>query len=403
MGRVAGTPQWQLIEVAAAFKAGEAANDAKQVSSATARNFRAATEYALWLRRFNSDPTWVSKGEQFAEKILKNKPQFTLEDSILQRKIAVLKKHKEVLAYCRKVIMPAFFGFFTALGKPPSGTQVQDAQKDVLKAIWSNQEEERIKKVQCKQEKGGLYDPVDLVTSADDLVTTEEVCLQADIAATSASLLPMKSVEEGGLVAEVTNISGTNTELENSAAQAPLQVEVEGAEDEDVHNLKSNNAANNTDGESKSLVMRDMPCDYTGPKEYTIWCMFGPLAPQDDQTESLTGPGETDGKPRHLTSRAAQRGAVQQKRSSMESSSDNLSDISGARDLSPPELHKNFTNSNYLNESLMEVKRMRTAIEKSQQQESLKQLYELEDDPEKKSLIKVQLMESYRALSSFQE
>ncbi|KAL1519931.1 hypothetical protein AB1Y20_023419 [Prymnesium parvum] len=113
MGRAAGTPQWQLIEVAAAFKAGEAANDAKQVSSATARNFMAATEYALWLRRFNTDPTWVSKGEQFAEKILKNKPQFTIEDSILQRKLGVLKKHKEVLAYCRKVIMPAFFGFFT--------------------------------------------------------------------------------------------------------------------------------------------------------------------------------------------------------------------------------------------------------------------------------------------------
>ncbi|KAL1503248.1 hypothetical protein AB1Y20_011304 [Prymnesium parvum] len=163
MGRVAGMPQWQLIEAATAFKAGEVANDAKQVSSATARNAVASTEYALWLRRFNMDPTWVSKGEQFMEKTVKNKPQFTLEDSILQRKMAVLKKHKEILAYCRKVVMPAFFSFFTLLGKPPSGSQVEDAEKHVLQAIWTTQEEERIKKLHSRQDKGASANIIDLL------------------------------------------------------------------------------------------------------------------------------------------------------------------------------------------------------------------------------------------------
>ena len=38
-----------------------------------------------------------------------------------------------------------------------------------------------------------------------------------------------------------------------------------------------------------------------------VWCKCGPLAPQDDQSASLIGPGETEGKPRSATSRAAQR------------------------------------------------------------------------------------------------
>ncbi|KAL1522500.1 hypothetical protein AB1Y20_017488 [Prymnesium parvum] len=171
MGRVAGTPQWQLIEAAAAFKAAEAANDAKQHNSFTARNSTAATEYALWLRRFNSDPTWVSQGEQFVEKPMKNKLLFTLEDSILQRKMVVLKKHKEILTYCRKVIMPAFFGFFTVLGKPADPLEAKcRMRRSMFSRLFgpSMSEEERIKKLDGKQDKGSSDEnPIDLATSAE--------------------------------------------------------------------------------------------------------------------------------------------------------------------------------------------------------------------------------------------
>ena len=119
MGRGAGKAQWQTIELLAAFKAGEAACDRAQVGSATVRGSKAAVEYAGHVRLLAKDAEMQQEGITFVERLVgKEKLKWDLEMSIMSRTGAdVLKKHKLIMAYIRKHIMPGYHAFYTKLDR----------------------------------------------------------------------------------------------------------------------------------------------------------------------------------------------------------------------------------------------------------------------------------------------
>ena len=106
MGRGSGKAQWQTIELAACFKAGEAVCDQTQYSSKAVRQGRIREEFAAWLRKLNSDQTWIDEGYQFQDKVVgKAKIQWDIQASCVNRTPQDLtKKHKDLAAYCRKHI-----------------------------------------------------------------------------------------------------------------------------------------------------------------------------------------------------------------------------------------------------------------------------------------------------------
>ena len=74
-----------------------------------------------------------------------------MDASIMGRTGAdVLKKHKQIIAHARKHIMPGYHAFFTRLGKPPSGTAIEDCHREVLNFHWDSLEEERLHKLSKK-------------------------------------------------------------------------------------------------------------------------------------------------------------------------------------------------------------------------------------------------------------
>ena len=147
MGRGAGKPQWQVIEVAAAFKAGEAALHAALQSS---KQTKAASEYATWLHTLNADVEWQRLGHTFTDKKAGKEKDilWNVEQSIWSRQDAILKKHREIVAFCHKYLMPAYHTFYAKLGKPPSsGAEVAAAELAVKVYCWKIMEEERVAKL----------------------------------------------------------------------------------------------------------------------------------------------------------------------------------------------------------------------------------------------------------------
>jgi len=449
MPRAGGVPQWQLIEVMAAFRGGEAANDAKQVSTAATRMAIAAQEYADHLNLLNVDPSWVNRGENFQEKTMRGgKNKFTLKDSILHRGPAVLKKHKEILAFCRRVIMPAYYSFFTKLGKAPSGSQVQDAEAHVLQSIWQYMEEDRVKKLQGKNinKPGSAEHVVDLTVEAKNSVT---LATQIPPPNTLAEAVPVCASLEMTGDAFIIPVAAMQTCAQlQQPADAAITLECAAASDQELpvvavttninfvqddKRLSEGTSSKNEEGnddveedegkthESKIPVVREMPKDFAGPKEYTVWRMCGPLAPAADISESLTGPGEAEGKPRETSSRSFQRNQlhIRKRGPAPEAQADgdtylseNLSEVSLARALSP----ETVGSSSVLQESVLEVKRLRTALEQAhtlemkklklmtlnKNVEQLKLLFDLEDEPQDKLILKAKLKDAILAVQAFQ-
>lgn len=152
MGRGAGKAQWQTIEVLAAFKGGEAACDRAQVSLKADRGSKAATEYANHLKLMAQDERMQQEGITFVERVVgKDKLKWDMNASIMGRSGQdILKKHKQIIAHARKHIMPGYHAFFTKLGKPPSGTAIDDCHQEVLSFHWDSLEEERLLKLSKK-------------------------------------------------------------------------------------------------------------------------------------------------------------------------------------------------------------------------------------------------------------
>ena len=124
----------QVVEFLAFFKAGEAASDAVQKNSKANRAAIAKSEYKAWLDKFAGDPGMIADGMGFVEKKRSDGSVWNIEASVEARANDILKKHKEIVARCRKTLMPAYFAFFTKLGKMPSGTDRDDAIRAVKEA-----------------------------------------------------------------------------------------------------------------------------------------------------------------------------------------------------------------------------------------------------------------------------
>ena len=147
MGRAAGQPWWQAIELLAAFMAGEAANDKRAQSAAGKRSENAAIEYAVRLRQYAKDAGLEARGITFVNKKVgvkgEEKKDWDVEASILGRQAAVLKEHGKILAYLKRNVMPGYHEFFTSNGeKVPSGKLRDDAIQKVKEFLWHQLEED---------------------------------------------------------------------------------------------------------------------------------------------------------------------------------------------------------------------------------------------------------------------
>ena len=139
-----------------------------------------------------------------------------------------------------------------------------------------------------------------------------------------------------------------------------------------------------------------MPDEWAGTKEYKVWLESGPLACPDDQSASLIGPGETAGKP---SSRAAQREAAEGK-GRKRPIGEPPGDRAEAAEVPTPSSQGSSSFSSpppsgalqSLQESNLELARMREAIEAQAKVEERKMILEYEDDEEAKAEVKKKLL-----------
>ena len=285
-GPTKGKPALQFVEHLAIFRAGEAASDAVQKNRYANRLDIAKVEYKAWLTKLANDPSLAAEGLAFVVKSMSDGAAFDVDASCAVRESDILKKHKEIIAKCKKVIMPAYFAFFTELGKFPSGTAREEAIKVVKEACWDDMEKERVAKLNKKIILDGA---------------------------------PPDEVEEGG----------EEGELESELVDADTACDPGEGEVADAGDAGDAGAAGGPDASlpkrgPKRLPAFCRPMDESWPGNhfFLIWLKAGPLAPEFDVSASLTGPGEVEGKPPSQSSRAYQRDLLKKKRQRAESSDD---------------------------------------------------------------------------------
>ena len=248
--------------------------------------------------------------------------------------------------------MPVFHSFFTDLGKMPSGTALEEVIKLVKEAAWHEQEESRVA-AQVKKV-GTASNPI----STDVSEVVQVVAPVGD----EGDDAPDEVVEGEGL-----EVAGDGASL--MARKGPPRL---------------------------PSTIRPMPDDWFGNAYFHIWMHYGPIAPHDDISHSLTGPGETIGRESAQSSRSKQR-AAQRKRSAelrqSESSSKSL-DV----DADDPQVGEKVLTLHQVGEMWQTVTEMRKELKV--QHDELKnerkinfllKMYELQQPGEQKDKIKAQL------------
>lgn len=398
MGRGAGKAQWQTIEVLAAFKGGEAACDRAQTSAKTDRASKASVEYANHLKLVAKDERMQQEGITFvARAVGKDKLKWDMDASIMGRSGQdILKKHKQIIAHARKHIMPGYHAFFTKLGKPPSGTAIEDCHREVLRFHWDSLEEERLLKLPRKGAKEEANEGSQEAVSVGEAPTQPTTSGKENDAQSKTTMEPAPtcptSAAAGLLVSFGTTLGFGNMggfwpsasageQGEAAVPAASMLPDDPAAEDDDE-------AAEPSD---KSLTKKEMPESWKGNAFHVVWCKYGPLAPADDHSASLIGPGETDGKPRSATSRDEQKKKIKSDR-------DGGAGIGGSEPTKRPkadgspqsseegELEKKFE------KSVAEMEKFRHCFEASNQVEQLQLILKFSTDPEEREQVEQELL-----------
>lgn len=395
MGRGSGKAQWQTVEVLAAFKGGEAACDRAQTSLRTDRASKSSVEYANHLRLMVADERMQQEGITFlARTVGKDKVKWDVEASIMGRSGQdILKKHKQIIAHARKHIMPGYHAFFTKLGKPPSGTMIDDCHHEVLKFHWDSLEEERLLKLSKKGVKEEGKDaeevapaeamPVPHSTEKENTVhpvPVPDVQAQACPASTAAAGL---LVSFGSSLANMGGFFSSSSSTSGSAAEQGNPSDPAAAEDED------DDAAEPSD---KSMTKKEMPEGWKGNAYHVVWCKYGPLAPADDHSASLSGPGETEGKPRSATSRASQKQNIKQERHGEDGGSAPSKRLNLGGGSSPEDggMEKKFL------KSVEEMEKFRLCFEASNEVEQLQLILKYTTDPDERKQVEQELLKLAR-------
>ena len=402
MGRGVGKCQWQTIEVLAAFLAGEAACDARAQTTTKARGAAASAQFASWLRKLDKDDGMQSRGIKFAEKLVGKtagmKTRWDVEASILARQGDILKQHKAVLAYIKRNIMPGYHTFFVANGeKAPSGKLRDDAIKAVLEHLWKQLEEDRVEKLAEKLAKKGAGEADKTMEAA--ALECEAASAKQMVEEPTPDTQPQAQADSLGARAAASLCAWGCTVLTAISDGGGIQDE-DDVEDPSEPGDELHDDPNKSDG----AAVRAMPEEWAGTKEYTVWLERGPLACQDDQSASLIGPGETVGKPRGQSSRAAQREAADSKGrkrplgeapgDSPEGAEHPTPSSQGSFTSPPPTSTPGALKVSLesLQDSNHELARMRAAIEAQAKVDELKMILEYDDDEASKAEVKKKLL-----------
>jgi hypothetical protein len=347
-------PPMQFVEILAMFRAGEAAADAVQKNTKANRAEVAKEEYKAWLERLACDPGLVAEGLGWVAKKRPDGAVWSIDLSVECRSEDLLKKHKELLTQCRRSVMPAYFSFYTKLGKPPSGSaDIADAIEHVRSECWKEAEDMRI---------------------------------ASQMKAKPAQVGPIVNVEEEGSeltpAVEAEHVAGDCTAGEDAGGDVVVDVV---ADDGVAKEVKR--------GPPKlPSTARSMPVNWSGTNAFMVWLRAGPLAPSDDISHSLTGPGEVTGKQQKESCRAFQR--AQQKRKQATPDPDQIL-IDGDSPVISGESSKGQTNHNslvQLSEVWVGVEKLRADMNASKRIEHLKLLLELSEPGEDQQKVKAELV-----------